>query len=327
MDYAVRPTTVKETKLGRRLALVGLSALSFLFSLWYLDAYYLGDQKFYQQFYYSLYQTSPEHWARLQEVYLGSSEPLYRYLIGSAARYDIDRIFYLSIWNALLVTAISYMLLKYRSSFLFGFLLLTNYYLFVLLGPAERLKFAYLCLIMGFVIDNVRARFVFSALSIFFHTQALVQFASAAAYYLADNMRAIFASPLRLLILVVLGSAALALVLSVFFNLVGTSVILKMEVYSNDSEGILEAVQWGMVLVGGLLVFDKRIAYFVGMLPMGVLTILFGNRVNVATLVLFAVLAITQRKTRHPLVLAVMAYMSLKSIPFLLDVVKYGTGY
>ena len=309
------------------LKVFALFSATFLFSLWYLNQYYLGDQQFYNRFYYSLVQADPRHWARLQEIHLGSAEPLYRYVIGAAAYYDVDRIVYLSLWNGLLIGSIVYLAIKTRCSLVFAILLLTNYYVFVLLGPAERLKFAYICLVLGFAADNLKLRFALSAISIFFHTQALVQFASSAGYYFISNLRVIFMSPLYLLLLVVFGSVSIGAILYIFFEFVGVSVVLKMDVYSNESEGLLEAIQWGMILLGGLVVFRGRLAYFIGMLPMGVLTILFGNRVNVATLVFFAALVMTQEKTRHPLVLVVMGYMSVKSIPFMLDVVKYGTGY
>jgi hypothetical protein len=310
-----------------RLVIGALFVAGFLFSYWYLEAYYRGDQTFYRNFYDSLFGTATQFWRGLQETYTGSSEPLYRYLIGAGAFYDIDRLLYLSFWNALLIASIGHVLAKSRSSVLFSVLLFTNYYLLVLLGPAERLKFAYICLVIGFASKNVAVRMAVSVMSFFFHTQALVQFASAAGYFLAKNYRDLLSSPLRLLLFVVTGSIGLVGVFFVFYELLGTSISLKIEVYSSASEGYFEALQWSLILVGGLVVFSDRLAYFVGMLPMGVLTILFGNRVNVATLVFFVGTAIAQRKTSHPLVLVVMAYMSLKSIPFMINVLTYGTGY
>ena len=299
----------------------------FGFSLWYLDAYYLGDTVAYTRFYQSLYQTSPAYWEYLQNLHLGSAEPLYRFAIGIAAFYDFDRTLYLAIWNGILVASIAFALVKYKSSALFFVLMLTNYYLLVLLGPAERLKFAYICLIMAYNVDDVRKRFVLSAASIFFHTQALVQFASAAGYWVASNLGSFLRTPLRTLLAGLAAVAAVGTVLYFFYETVGRSISEKSVIYSGSSSGIAEAVQWMMLAAAGALVFRNRFAFFVGMLPMGVLTILYGNRVNVATLVFFAVMAMTQGKTRNPIVLAVMAYMSVKSVPFMIDVIETGSGY
>lgn len=317
----------RATRFGRSIAMISLFALGFLFSYWYLDAYYMGDQVFYRNFYGALFGTAPRLWASLQESYLGSSEPFYRYVIGAGAFYDVDRLSYLSFWNAALIASIGYVLFKYRSGLIFSLLLLTNYYLLVLLGPAERLKFAYICFVLAFTSQNVAFRAALSIASFFFHTQALIQFASAGAYLLVREYRYFIASPTRLLGSVIAAAVGLGAVFYVFFALLGSSITLKMEVYSSTSEGYLEAFQWALILGGGLVVFRNRLAYFAGMLPMGVLTILFGNRVNVATLVFFVSMAIAHRKTAHPIVLAVMAYMSLKSIPFMINIMQYGTGY
>lgn len=314
-------------RFAKRLVTAALFAFGFLFSYWFLDAYYLGDQLFYRNFYGALFGTAPQFWASLQETYLGSSEPLYSYVIGAGAFYDVDRLAYLSLWNAALIASIGYVLVKHRCSLAFSVLLLTNYYLLVLLGPAERLKFAYICFVLGFASQSKVVRIVLSIASFFFHTQALIQFSSTAAYLLIREFRYFVASPIRLLGSVLAATIGLGGVFFVFYALLGSSITIKMEVYSSASEGYFEALQWALVLGGGLVVFRDRLAYVAGMLPMGVLTILFGNRVNVATLVFFVAMAITQRKTSHPVVLAVMAYMSLKSVPFVINVLTYGTGY
>lgn len=316
----------KNKRISWVLALLFFSA-GFAFSSWYLDAYYLGDSVAYERFYQSIFRVPPSYWEYFQNFHLGSSEPLYRLVIGPAAYYDLDRVFYISLWNGLLVSLTAYSLYKYRSSFLFSLLLFTNYYLFVLLGPAERLKFAYICLVLAYSVNGIKLRFLLSAASIFFHTQALVQFASAAGYWVMSRLKTFLLTPLRTLIVGLLFAIVLGTIIYVFFEVVGQSISDKSVVYSEQSSGISEAIQWAMILVVGGLVFKGRPAYVVGMLPMGALTILFGNRVNVATLVFFAVMAMTQEKTRNPLVLAVMAYMSIKSVPFLMDVVRYGTAY
>ncbi len=299
----------------------------FVFSLWYVHAYYLGDAQLYTLFYDSLRDTSIEYWAYLQNIYLGSAEPFYRWVIGPAAYFGVDRTLYLSFWNGILVAAICFCLYKYRCGIVFSSLLLSNYYLLVILGPAERLKFAYICLILSAAVDGIKLRFVLSAISIFFHTQALVQFSSAAGFWGARNLPRFLRTPLRTLLISVSLAVLVGVILYFFYEAVGRSVVDKSAVYSDTSGGLSEAIQWLMLAGAGVIVFRDRLAYLVGMVPMGVLTILFGNRVNVATLVFFAFMAMTQRKTYHPVVLAVMAYMSIKSIPFLLDVMAYGTGY
>jgi|TARA_R100000049_G_C1945784_1_gene90883 hypothetical protein len=302
-------------------------ALGFVFSLWYLTAYYGGDAYHYTNFYNSLYELPHEHWANFQRLHLGAAEPLYRYIIALGAYTGLDRTLYLSVWNGAFVGIIGYILIKHRCSALFCTLVLTNVYLVTLLGSAERLKFAYFFLILAFAVENRTVKFALGALSLFTHTQAAVQFVSALNFYILDNLKKIASTPAKGFLLLVGATAAVSLVFYLFFFAVGQSIEAKSEFYLSESEGLAEAIQWGLLLFAGLAIFDKRLAYFVAMLPMGVLTVLFGNRVNVATLALFAGLAILQRKTNNPIVLAVMAYMSFKTISFLFNVVEFGDGF
>lgn len=327
MDYAAPLSPAKRTVHPSWTASIAFFFGGFFFSIWYLDVYYLGDVLAYSRFYYALYRAPFNYWEFLQNFHLGSAEPFYRWLVGPAGYYDVDRVWFISFWNGILVASIYFALVKYNCSVLFSVFMLSNYYLLVLLGPAERLKFAYICLIIGYNLDSVRSRLILSIASIFFHTQALVQFGSAAGYWMASNFGRALRTPLRTLIIGVLTGLAIGAVLYFFYEAVGRSISDKSVVYSGTSGGIAEAIQWAMLATAGALVFRDRIPFLVGMAPMGVLTILFGNRVNVATLVFFAILAMTQGKTRHPIVLAVMAYMSVKSVPFMIDVIETGSGY
>lgn len=298
-----------------------------LFSIWYLNAYYSGDALSYINFYNSLYGMPSQHWPHLQRMHLNSSEPLYVLLLAIGAFFGADRVLYIAMWNGILIGAIGYVLQKYRSLIIFNLFVFTNFYIFVLLASAERLKFSYVFLILSFAVSNRSLKFALAAASPFIHTQAIVQFASGFGYFVVANIGRFSKTPLRSMLLLVILIATIAGIAYGFYASVGQSIEDKSAYYSSVSSGFLEAVQWGMLLVAGALVFRERLAYLVAMLPMGILTIMFGNRVNVATLALFAGLAIVQRKTGHPVVLIVMAYMSVKSIPFMLDVIKYGTGF
>lgn len=302
-------------------------AIGFVFSSWYLNAYFSGDQEHYNNFYQSLYHMPIDNWATLQRRNLGSSEPLYRYLIGVAAYFGIDRVTYLSTWNGLLVSAIAYALVRNKSSILFSFFLLTNYYLIVIIGPAERLKFAYLFLVIASSINSIRMKYIISIISIFFHTQAIIQFMSSGMHFVTKNRASYLKTPLRAILTTVAILATLGAAGFVFFSTMGEAISSKSAGYAEVSGGSGEIIQWALLLVAGVYVFRDRLAYVAGMLPMGFFTFLYGSRVNVATFVFFAALAMSQQRTRNPIIILVMAYMSIKSIPFIQDVMRYGTGY
>lgn len=302
-------------------------AFGYLFSTWLLDAYRAGDQEHYTNFWQAMMWAHPSQWKRLQVEYLSSAEPLYRYIIGAATYFRFDRIAYLSCWNGLLLSAICYIFIKYKANLLFSLLMMTNYYLLVLLGPAERLKFAYIALVLAFCGGGVKWRGFMSILSVFAHTQAFVQFSSSALYYFAENRHEILSNRFRTIIFALATPVVLGLAGYLLFSSSGDIISSKAEVYGQESQGIFEIIQWLLILIGGMFVFDNKSKFLVGMLPMGVLTALYGNRINVATLAFFCAIALTRRKTSHPLVLAVMAYMSFKSIGFILNIMETGQGF
>ena len=299
----------------------------YLFSLWLLDAYYLGDPEHYARFYYSMYGVNPEHWGSLQKSHLGSAEPFYRYIVGVPAYFGVDRIEYIAVWNGIFTSIIGYILLNYRSSIIFSVFVFTNYYFIILLGSAERLKFSYIFLALAVCLGKPWKKYLSSIISVFFHTQALIQFISSFAYYAAKNYKALLSSPMRILFVSLGVAISLALAGYLFLGSVGDVVAAKSAGYSERSGGVSEVIQWFLLLIVGVYVFRDKIAIICGMLPMGLFTFMYGNRVNVATFAFFAIMAMAHRKTNNPWILMVMAYMSFKSIQFIQDIIQFGTGY
>ena len=309
------------------LVFVAAAIGAYFFSLWYLDVYYGGDLAHYRNFYDAVARTQPANWAKMQTFYIGSSEPAYRWLIGLSTYLDVTRIGFISFWNGALVGAVSLILYRYRVSPIFVVLLFTNFYFLILLGPAERLKFAYLLFAFAFLIQQTHVRAGMALLSIFFHTQALVQFLSAGIYFVVENRRLIFENPTRVILAVLGGAVVGSISLYFFVSAVGNSILNKSQIYATRSEGLVEMIPWALLLFAGGYLFRGRLAYIAAMMPLGALTFLFGNRTNIATLAMFATLAIFQRQTQHPVILAVMAYMSYKSISYFQNILAYGSGF
>lgn len=306
---------------------LAIFASGYAFSIWLLDAYRAGDQEHYANFWQAMMWTHPSQWRRLQVEYLSSAEPLYRFIIGAGTYLKFDRLRYLAFWNGLLLSAIGFILLKYRASLVFSLLVFSNYYIFVLLAPAERLKFAYLMLVLAFCGGGIKWKGALSILSVFAHTQAIVQFVSSAMYYVIESRKAIFSSRWKTSLFAIGVPLVIGLAIYTLISSSGDVISQKADFYGEESQGIIEIIQWVLILICGMVVFEKRLQFFIGMLPMGVLTSLYGNRINVATLAFFCALSLSQRRTTHPLVLAVMAYMSFKTIGFITNVLNTGQGF
>jgi hypothetical protein len=182
-------------------------------------------------------------------------------------------------------------------------------------------------LLLAFCGGGVKWKGAVSMLSVFAHTQAIVQFVSSAMYYVIEFRKTIFSSRWKTTLFVVGVPVALGAAMYILINSSGDVISQKADFYGEESQGLIEIIQWFLILICGAVVFKRRLQFFIGMLPMGVLTSLYGNRINVATLAFFCALSLAQRKTAHPLVLAVMAYMSFKTIGFVTNVLNTGQGF
>lgn len=335
-DQARLSLPISEKKRGSTaIVWISLFVVGYAFSTWFLAAYSEGDQRSYEMFWRAVAASYPAQWQALQIGYLSSSDLLYTGIIGLGAYNGLDRITYLSVWNGFLISSIGHILWKNKSSITFSILAFSNFYLLVLLGPAERLKFAYLFLILSLILKNRVLKILTSMLSVLCHTQAIVQLTSSAFYYVLVNYRKVFADVRNVVLAIVIAPLIVGLgyyiytsdLIYDFYIGVADIVTRKSEIYGDESQGVLEIIQWGLILVTGLLVFDKKLQFIISMIPLGILTSLYGSRINVATLAFFCMLAIVQRRTDHPFVLAVMGYMSFKSIGFLIRVVETGQGF
>jgi hypothetical protein len=300
---------------------------SYFFSRWLLSVYVWGDQQHYANFWQAVSWAPRSEWTTIQMRYLSSVDYIYSNLIGFGTYLTQDRIGYISFFNALLMTLIAIILKRHDASFIFWVTVFSNFYILVILSSAERLKFAYLLIAIAFFVKRPVFKFVVAASSIFAHTQAVVQFLSGAIYYVAVNRRAIFNSKAKVILASVFGPVAAAAMGYLLFQISGDVIADKSEFYTDESRGLLEITQWLLVLIVGVVVFVNRFEFALAMLPMGVMTAFYGSRINVATLALFCALALTQEKTRHPLVIAIMLYMSYKSIGFILNVLETGQGF
>lgn len=317
-----RSTRFEEFLVGIPLFLAG-----YVFSRWLLSVYVAGDQQSYASYWNAVSWSYPWQWNGLQLIYVGSSDILYSFIIGFGTYTGLDRIDYISLWNGFFVALVGQILFRYRASIIFYLLIFTNFYFLVLLGSAERLKFAYIFLILAIYIDGVIGKVISSIASVFTHTQSLVQFFMSFTYYISTEYKNIIKNRLSFIAIFVIFPCISLGVGYYLYNIAGEVITRKSEFYGEQSQGLLEIVQWIMIVIVGFSVYDKKLPFLVSMMPAGVLTYFYGNRINVATLAFFCILALLQKKTLHPLVLLVMAYMSFKSIGFIEKTLATGQGF
>ena len=78
----------------------------------------------------------------------------------------------------------------------------------------------------------------------------------------------------------------------------------------------------------GIFATRNRWRMLLLLLPMyPAVSILGGQRVNMIAVTLVLYILITERRLNHPFVLLLLFYFSLKSIPFILNILIYGSGF
>lgn len=128
--------------------------IAFVISLYVLPYYVLGDQEHYRGLYRNCFfdSISFESQFYCYQQSIGSSEPVYFFLVKLVQPF-LDKDLFISIANTLMIYLIArltfreYAVVWHRN--LFMFLVLSNYYIIVLMLAAERLKFAFIFLLLA----------------------------------------------------------------------------------------------------------------------------------------------------------------------------------
>lgn len=115
-----------------------LVPLSFLVSVFLLNFYTAGDQAHYHKFYEALKTARLSEIMTLGLLYIDSAEPLSTVVFWLGAKLGFDKNVFISALNVVLVVGLFLLARKHNASKLTIALLLTNFYLIVLMTGAER---------------------------------------------------------------------------------------------------------------------------------------------------------------------------------------------
>ncbi|MBD3842654.1 MAG: hypothetical protein IE909_12365 [Campylobacterales bacterium] len=307
---------------------------SFVFFLFFQLSYFLiqnyteGDQEHYRKLYETFSETLLVNILKIGLVNVGSSEPLTMFVLWSGAQLGIDKDFYISFWNALLALGLFVLSRKYKMNYIFIFLLLTNFYVVVLMTGAERLKFAFIVIVYSFVFFNVKKNASLSLVLIspLFHFQSLI-FISGYVVYLASEHFLRFFYFLKIKKKALLFLIVLIISFSFVFVSFGHVLFSKIDAYY-AFHSIVELRNILVLSVIVLLLTKNKLAFSImlGIMALFVL-ILGGERVNMIAFFISLFFLILEKRADHPLFLLLMVYFSVKSIPFVNNIMVHGNGF
>lgn len=296
-------------------AAVGVAA--FFFYSFILYAYYYGDPAYYQRYYDSLIGRDVI-WALLSQFdYLGSSEVIYPVVAWIGSNAGIERHILMAAFDGLMYAALFLALRKYRCNPIFIALCLTNFYVIVLATSAERLKFAYIFFFLALLAVG-RLRLVWFALAPLAHFQSFITYGSLFIWHFFSRLSARTKVAIGVFALIGTGGT----IYFFYGALVG-----KFLSYQGQG-GLLDILSAFALFSAALVIFPNRLKVFATLAPLIVLTFILGSdRMNMVVFTIFIFICLIENKTRHPVVLLIMTYFSIKSLGFCLNVLEYGNGF
>ncbi|SFZ83553.1 hypothetical protein SAMN02983003_1714 [Devosia enhydra] len=294
--------------------------------IWLAFAYTTGDAIHYGALYTQLEGASLETIRVWQACLTSSTEPLFGPVYWLAAKSGLPRPWFIALANILLVGLLALWLWRHRAPWTTWLLVLSCYHLLVLLGSADRLKLAYIALLAGALVPALwqKGALLIAAAGLHFQSVMLI-----GAWIAGLVPRAVREPAVRARLPLLMALAAIAgLAVAAFLALNWSWALVKIEAYGRRSEGLVETIDLLALIAVGVLAGRDRWRALLTQLPLLVLSIPLGNsRLTIIGLSLLIVQLVEERRSGHPAFIALMAYMSWKSIGFVAAVAAMGNGF
>jgi len=305
---------------------ITLAPIVYVLSYYLLSYYTYGDQVWYTKLYQALNGANIDEVLILSYNYVGGQEPISAYILWLGANLDIDKNIYVSLLNVVLIISLFFLLRQYRVKILMIGLFLTNFYIVVLMTSAERLKISYIFLILAMQFAD-KKRFLFLLSSPFAHLQNIILLSLTVLIYFEDLLKDFIFNKvvkkrgvLSLIMIVVVVTAVILYLLDNILN--------KASSYIAQDIAITELINLVILAAIAFYVSKKRFRIFLIVLPsIPLIMSIGGTRFNMIAITLIIYLLMEERKLHHPLIYLLMAYFSIKSIPFVNNIILYGDGF
>lgn len=303
-----------------------LALITFFLSLQLLEEYKGGDQVFYHLLYDVLADASmidmPHH---LNEI-VSSKELLSGLIFWVGANLGVEKNTYISILNVILVNSVFFLLRAHKAPLVSIFLLLTNYYLVMLITAAERQKIAYILIVTALLISKEK-RWMLIALAPFAHLVSFLYIVSILTQRFVIGTKNLFLHGVfkKIYILKLAGIFILGLMLIWFFQ---DMIEIKSKEYLERKNLYTGVFDITILLMIGLIITNNRLRMMSALFPLFIAVQLWGgSQVNIVAVCTLLYLLLIERRLNHPLAILLMVYFSLKSIYFVWNILEYGDGF
>lgn len=302
----------------------------YLLSTYLLDLYIYGDQEKYTELYYIMRGISLDNALLFQKKTTGSSEPFYGYLIWFVSNAGLDKTFFISIINGVFAVLVALTVRKMNGSMFIPLAIYTNYYFIVLITAAERLKFSYILFCIAILVGG-RIGTGLLLVSPLVHLQSVVTIASLTSARILSQ----FSSQkngllywVKLFIGLCIATSALLYILSQAQDSLADKYDSYTSYEDSTSQGLLEFLQISVLGSVALIIARNRLfttGLFLPLVP--AVALVGGTRVNMIAFTLLLFVSLKDGRSLHPLMIALYAYFTFKSLGFVSNIITYGVGY
>lgn len=303
-----------------------LLPIFFIYGYILISLYTEGDQIAYRSLYTHLADTKFNNVMPLALERVSSVEPISIYVLWSGAVLGIEKDIFISLLNAILLLGLFLFCRRHHAGPIATFLLLTNFYIIVLMTGAERLKIAYIIIFWATLYTPNKGKFL-TGFSGFAHLQNFILIPSLAlAYYSHSIRRFLKAGKFKIgSIFIIIIMIIFAAIIFIIFN---EMLIRKATVYISNAGSSIQIINLVILTIVAIFATRYRWRMFLLLLPMyPAVLLLGGQRVNMIAVTLALYFLTTERALNHPFVLFLLMYFSLKSIPFINNIILYGNGF
>ena len=302
-----------------------LGIISFLVSVNLLQNYTGSDQVAYRFFYEEIAGLSYWDVGPVAKSVIDSNEPISWFILWLGSYVGIDKDVWISILNVILILGLFALLLRHKAPWYVTLLILTNFYIIVLITSAERLKISYIILIFAFLVASYK-RYIFLFLSTFAHLQSSIFLAGLVLFSLRGviaNFVKNFKIKRKLLILAIF----LIIITISQILLLENGIAAKFNKYLKPTQ-LIEFSRITILLGLATIVTPNKMRMLLAFMPLFLAVAYFGgNRVNMVAVTLALGILMFEQRLKHPLVLFLLTYFSLKSILFVYEIYIHGEGF
>lgn len=302
-----------------------VAIFGYLISLSLLHNYTEGDQVQYRIFYDKIVGLSFFDAGLVAEIEISSKEPLTLLILWLGANLGVSKDIWISLLNVVLIMGLYTLLSKHKAPWFVILLFFSNFYFLVLITSAERLKISYIFIIYAFLFSSYK-RGLLLLLAPLAHLQSFVfLFGLIASVSHKELLNIVFKlrinkrAPIRVVILTVTAFMLIYLLMEGF--------VLKIDAYMHSAE-LFSFVNIVLLMIIVVAATKNKSRMILALIPMFIAVgVVGGDRVNMIAVTLALGLLIFEQRLKHPLVLMLLLYYAIKSIPYIISVYEYGDGF